>query len=218
MADLSQNEMERKGGLNILLDHSDHLISDIMHADHIHIFLDNAAMELLYDLILCKSILEETNCQVYLHFKNQPIFVSDVIDNDINMLLSFVRELGFEDWVESLLKLIERGQLQLHPDDFWNSPNFFTEMPHKIESQFAKNDVIISKGDANYRRFFEDREIPQSANPGDFTTYLPCPTYCVRTLKSEIQLGLVLKQIEGLNSTHPDWLVNGKFAVIQKIN
>ena len=106
----------------------------------------------------------------------------------------------------------------LKESDFWNSPKFFTELSPEINRKIDQQDVIISKGDANYRRFFEDRKIPYNISPRHLTNYLPCPTYCIRTLKSEIQLGLSQNQVNKLKSTQPDWLYNGKNAVIQKIN
>src|SRR5690606_27874850 len=84
----------------------------------------------------------------------------------------------------------DRGGLQLLSHPFWNSPCHFTKLPPAITQGFSSNSVLIFKGDANYRRLFEDREWPYTTPLDDMLSYLGRPSFSIRTLKSEIVLGL----------------------------
>ncbi len=80
------------------------------------------------------------------------------------------------------------------------------------------SDLLIFKGDANYRRLFGDRIIPFNHNVSDFTNYLPAKSVAIRILKSELMLGLEKNKETELFNSDKDWLGNGKYGIIQHVN
>jgi len=82
-------------------------------------------------------------------------------------------------------------------------------------SELARTDLLISKGDANYRRLLGDRAWPFTTPFAEVVSYLPAPLLALRTAKSEVAAGLTQAQIDALNDDDPDWLVNGRWGVAQ---
>jgi hypothetical protein len=107
------------------------------------------------------------------------------------------------------------GQLKLSEDFFWTSPLSFWEMPVRIRELLETSDLVISKGDANYRRLVGDRYWPHTTPFADVVGYFPAPLLALRVLKAELALGLTAEKVAQLNADDPDWLVNGNWAVIQ---
>jgi hypothetical protein len=100
-------------------------------------------------------------------------------------------------------------------DLFWNSPLAMWDLPEGVERTLAGADLLISKGDANYRRLTGDRS-------WDFTTpfskvidYLPVPLAAFRTLKAELAVGLTREAVRKARSADPDWMTDGRWGVIQ---
>jgi hypothetical protein len=73
----------------------------------------------------------------------------------------------------------------------------------------------VLKGDLNYRRYVEDRAWPHDTAASDlWLSDLP-PVLALRVLKSEVAVGLERDVTEDLSRTEPDWLFNGRNAVVQ---
>lgn len=216
-ADLSQIK-RAEDDIKLILDQSHDLIKCIEACDTIHILLDNAGTELFSDLILVHRILKFSRGKtVVLYPKSLPLLVSDATMADIELLLDFLlksKNPKLKNFANAISNHIASGAIQflLHP--FWNSPSHFTNLSTQIQEKITPNDVLISKGDANYRRFFEDRNIPPSFTGA---ASICGSQFALRTLKSEIVSGLDEMKVKKLNQSDPDWMTSGKFAVIQKI-
>ena len=94
-------------------------------------------------------------------------------------------------------------------------------MPADLRADLAAASLIISKGDANYRRLIGDRHWPYTTPFDDVVCYLPAPLVALRTLKSDVLVGLKPGQQPILDQKDPDWLINGRWGLIQfsdKIN
>jgi hypothetical protein len=76
-------------------------------------------------------------------------------------------------------------------------------------------DLVIIKGDANYRRLLGDAHWPYTTPFAYATRYFPSPLVALRTLKAEIIVGLRPGEAEQLQAEDPAWLVNGKRGIIQ---
>lgn len=183
----------------------------------VDVIADNAGLELLSDLFFIDYLLTTDQVSmVNLHLKAYPTFVSDATISDVVCHLEILR--GFQS--EPLAQFVDRleshrhsGRLRLLDHPFWNSPCHFTRLPNDIKQGFNRNTVLIFKGDANYRRLFEDREWPYTTPVGHLLDYLHHPCFSIRTLKSEIALGLNELQLSRLQADK-DWLVNGKYGLI----
>lgn len=216
-ADLSQ--INRYGNeIKMVLDHSSDLIRCINEQDTIHVILDNAGIELFSDFLLAHQILTHSNSKKIVFYpKILPLWVSDATMADIDNLLNYLensKNSTINQFAEFIVEKIKSGRIEFVIHPFWNSPNHLTNFPGNLQRKIASSGVVISKGDANYRRFFEDRNIPTSF---EGAASICSNQFALRTLKSEIVAGLDHEIAHGLYETDPNWMTNGKFALIQKL-
>jgi uncharacterized protein with ATP-grasp and redox domains len=224
-ADSSENpkhSSQEKLRDHLLADDTDRVIQSIIKRSEpfgrLDILLDNAGFELVSDLGLADVFLKLNLAkQVVLHVKGHPTFVSDVIRIDVRNAVQFLRESAHSD-TRSLGRRLEQalkgGELSLRDDFFWNSPLPMWELPKELNEDLREADLLISKGDANYRRLLGDREWDFTLPYNQVVDYLPVPLAALRTLKAELAVGLSLEQIQETYSQDPNWLVDGKWGVV----
>jgi len=225
-SDLSQLSLDRNFNDNpqqnhVIIDHSREVLEILSTAcSSVAILLDNTGMELFTDLILARELVSR-NMNVVLHAKVYPTFVSDATETDILFLLHRLAESNDERLVKfshEILVYLEQGKIKIETTVFWNSPLHFYQMPSSVLERLERSDLIIVKGDANYRRVFGDRDIPGNANPKLLAGYLPARSIALRILKSEIILGLEPGIITHLDNHDQNWMINGKYGLIQVLN
>ncbi|HAP64193.1 MAG TPA: hypothetical protein DCR93_33495 [Cytophagales bacterium] len=217
-ADLSQLSSSLGQGIEIFLNEGVQLDAAFGSRKDVHLILDNAGVELFSDLVLADYLLSTGRAQtITLHAKKWPLLVSDATIGDIEGLCAALEDQGHEDWVNRLRTQQAERRLVLTDHLFWNSPKHFTQLEEALAAQFsAERAVVITKGDANYRRMFEDRVLPPTLSPQQTEGTFPCPTFSLRALKSEIVVGLAEGQAETFAGQDDRWLVNGKWALIQQ--
>jgi uncharacterized protein with ATP-grasp and redox domains len=208
---------------HLLADESSKIIrqlSDQSSSDaRVDIMLDNAGFELISDLGLADRLLELGFAdRVVLHAKAHPTFVSDVIPSDITQAVEYLKpvdHLPTTSFGERLESALSSGKLSVRKDYFWNSPLPLWEYPDQLGAEWDESKLLISKGDANYRRILGDRVWDFTIGFDDAIDFLPVPLGAIRTLKAEIALGLDLKKIQDTFNQDPDWMVNGKWGLVQ---
>jgi len=186
--------------------------------ERVDIMLDNAGFELVSDLALVDILLNHQFAdQVILHVKVHPTFVSDVIEDDLGKTVQFL--IGSDD--NNTAQLGKRLESLLHDDRirakghyYWNSPLPMWDLPRDIRDDLKKSSLLISKGDANYRRILGDREWDFTEGFHRAVDYLSVPLVALRILKSELAVGLDLDQIQYVFNQDPKWMINGKWGVI----
>ncbi|MCF4965749.1 damage-control phosphatase ARMT1 family protein [Nostoc sp. CMAA1605] len=187
----------------------------------IDIILDNAGFELICDLCLVDFLLSSNLAnQVYLHLKPHPTFVSDAMIKDVHETTNFLAATNHpqvKSVANRLQKHIASGNLVLSEDFFWTSPLAFWEIPNSLRSELAKTNLIVVKGDANYRRLLGDRHWHMTTAIADIVCYLPAPMVALRTLKSEVAVGLKAEVVEEIAQSDPNWQTNGQWGVIQLV-
>ena len=187
--------------------------------ERVDIVLDNAGFEFAADLFLADFMLQsDVVQQVFLHPKAYPIFVSDVIHPDLLTTLERLEDQSLPQAsmiASRLSRFLENGQLCIHEDLFWTSPLALWEIPPSLHAELAKSDLVIFKGDANYRRLLGDRHWPFEKPFEEIVNYFPAPIAALRTLKSEVVCGLTPGQIGDLSAEDPEWMVNGRWGLIQ---
>jgi hypothetical protein len=182
----------------------------------VDILLDNVGYELACDLVLADFLLASRRAaRVTLHAKAHPVFVSDVIEPDIHTTLDFLVFEGQRACKDLAIRLrhallCEKLVLRHHP--FWTSPLAAWDMPADLQAELSPASLIISKGDANYRRLLGDRHWPIDLPFSSVVDYLPCPVLALRTLKSEIAVGVAPARIP---TGDPDWMINGRWGLIE---
>ena len=182
------------------------------------IIADNAGTELLMDLALTDFILSEGLAErVDLHLKPQPFFVSDAMPDDVEAGLEALKTGG--DAARAL-----EGRLQSHLDTqrlrlrtHWHYATslFYFQLPDDLRAELASVDLVILKGDVNYRRLVGDVHWPPTKPFEGVTAYFPAPLVALRTMKAELIVGLGTGDAERLQEGDPGWMVNGRRGLIQ---
>lgn len=181
--------------------------------------VDNAGFELICDLCLVDFLLGSGVIhQIQLHLKPHPTFVSDALIKDVYDTVEFLAGSKSQEVVavaERLKTYIASEKLILSDDYFWTSPLAFWEIPASLKQKLAAADLLIIKGDANYRRLLGDRHWNFTTNIADIVCYLPVPMVALRTLKSEVAVGLQPEVIATVSKSDSDWLTNGQWGLVQ---
>lgn len=207
---------------NMVINDVDRVISLFeKNLDQVDILLDNSGLELSMDLIMVYYLLEEKIAKrLYLHTKNYPIFVSDALPEDIMYTIEYFKGSGdsvLKNIGEKLSSYIHKKTIMIDTDPFWTLPEPFANFNPRLRKHFSKSDLVISKGDLNYRRLVEDRYWDYIADIKDVIEYFPANVLIIRALKSELMLGATEENVKRLFNEDPEWLVNGKFGMIQLI-
>jgi len=205
----------------LLADDSDAVIAHLRRAAaprRVDFLTDNAGFELVCDLALADFLLATGTAQkIIFHLKAHPTFVSDALADDVRDTFAFLATLGGDaaQFSARLTAHLTHNRLQLRPDFFWNSPLVFWEMPPDLRRNLSAACLVISKGDANYRRLLGDCHWAFDTPFSDVVGYFPAPLVALRTFKSEVAAGLPSAAPESLSRQDPAWLTNGKRGVIQ---
>ena len=188
----------------------------------VDIILDNVGLELAYDLLLADFLIEQGLSQkIVLHAKVYPTYVSDVTILDIQHMIDHLA--GMDSKLTSALgKRLrahrETGRLELFAHPYWISPLPAWEMPPGLRQELGGADLLVSKGDANYRRWLGDRHWETTLPVQEIAAYRPAPLLLIRVLKSELVTGLKPGQAQEMDGRDPRWLFNGGWGVIQFIS
>jgi hypothetical protein len=182
------------------------------------IVADNAGSELIADLVLIDHLITSgTLGEVVLYVKPAPYYVSDATLTDVGDCL---RRLLAVDGAargvgERLRGAAADGRLRVWTDAFFCAPFDFTAMPDNLRAQFASASATILKGDLNYRRLVGDRWWDPTVPFGEVTSYFPGPVAALRTLKSDVVVGLEPGTLATLGDSGTAWRTAGTHALIQ---
>lgn len=194
-----------------------HLSQPPLH--RVDLIADNAGIELVGDLAWIDGMFTTNIAQtVHIHLKSHPTFVSDATPADLDITLHHLAKDPDPDLpalASRLQQAIASKRLQVCADPFWTAPRVFWAMPEALYQDLATSDLLVFKGDAHYRRILGDRQWDTTANFGAIAHYLPAPSLVLRTLKSELVVGLAPGRAEEIAAEDPDWQTNGRWSVIQ---
>ncbi|WP_436757207.1 damage-control phosphatase ARMT1 family protein [Streptosporangium sp. V21-05] len=179
---------------------------------------DNAGSELLPDLVLIDHLLHARGTgEVVLHVKPLPYYVSDATPADVLACLRRMSAAGGEagEVAGRLRAALGSGRLLVRAHAFSCAPLPYREMPVGMREDFASASLTIMKGDLNYRRLVGDRAWPHTTPFAEVTAYFPGPVAALRTLKSEVAVGLDGDVVKALEATGHPWLTTGAHGLIQ---
>jgi hypothetical protein len=183
--------------------------------NRVEVVTDNDGRVLLFDLALADFLLQQGWAeQVALHLKGQPFFVSDAMVADARRLAAAI---AAEPLGRRLAEHLAAGRLALVDDPFWTTCLGFREMPAPLAARLAGADLVVLKGDVNYRRLLDDRNWPHTARMAEVAAYFPAPFLALRTVKAELMVDLAPGQAEQLAAEDPEWLINGRRGVVQLV-
>jgi uncharacterized protein with ATP-grasp and redox domains len=182
-------------------------------------FFDNVGKELYFDLAFIDHLLESGLANsITCYLKNQPFFVSDVMPKDFMHAVDYLSSSNSEGAVKLAARIIEgikarRLKIEAHP--FFATSHMYRDFPDVLREEIAKHDLVILKGDVNYRRLFGDRHWPPTTPVLEAAGYFPTSFLSLRTLKGEIILGISAECIKSLEREAEEaWMVNGKRGMI----
>jgi uncharacterized protein with ATP-grasp and redox domains len=234
--DLSMHSVAReyrgdfRRGHELLVDHSLPTVDRLLAARRVGVILDNAGPELVCDLLLTARLLGEPEGagaqpavrggprHVVLHAKRSPFYVSDARPADVRATIqalagSGTRQVGAAGSL--LAGALAEGRLRIQDHWFWNGPRFFQDLPADLRSELGSADLVLIKGDANYRRLVGDRRWPVSTPMEGLTGYFPAPFAVLRTMKSEIVVDLSEAQVLRLDGEDAEWRTNGRRGIVR---
>ena len=184
----------------------------------VDLLLDNAGFELVSDLALADVLLSFGLVErVILQAKAHPTFVSDVIPVDVVGAIRFLidqSDPATKSFGERLEMYTRSGRLITTSHLFWNSPLPMWKLPDDLVEEWKGSSLVISKGDANYRRLLGNLEWENTLPFEQVVDFLPVPLAAIRTLKSELALGMDSTQIQQVYNQDPNWMVDGRWGVI----
>lgn len=179
---------------------------------------DNCGSELLMDLALAGFLLDnELAAGVTLHLKGQPFFVSDAMPRDVLDSLAALAQSGSQArrLAARLRDHIAAGRLRLRAHWFYTTCLMYAQLPDDLRAELAGFNLVILKGDANYRRLLGDARWDPTTPFAQAVSYFPAPALALRTLKAELIVGLAPGVSEHLFALEPDWRTNGRRGVAQ---
>ncbi|MFJ3668943.1 damage-control phosphatase ARMT1 family protein [Streptomyces sp. NPDC090106] len=180
---------------------------------------DNAGRELIPDLLLIAHLLTLGRVdRAVLHVKPYPYYVSDATTADV---VDAVRRLtrapgAAAGYGRTLWSAMADGTLTVRAHPFSCAPLPYASMPGDLRAELAEASLTVVKGDLNYRRLVGDRRWPATTPFADVTAGFPSPVAALRTLKSDVIVGLApateaaLVEAEGQR-----WRTGGTHALIQ---
>lgn len=182
------------------------------------IICDNSGAELFSDInlaVLC--ILYGMAKKVILHVKPCPFFVSDATLDDFAKLLALLTANGKNP---ELQKLLHEQKIEVHTDDFWVQPYYFDSMPDNLKRHFKKSDLVIVKGDLNYRRLVKDCRWEHTDRLKDRSLLRKAdgsliPVIAPRVLKSDLVIGIDPVFEAFAQNKDSQYKTDGKWGVIQ---
>lgn len=184
----------------------------------VQLVADNAGRELIPDLVLADHLLHSGRAgRVVLHVKPCPYYVSDATTADV---VDCLRRIADADGSAALTgrrlwAALADGSLQLRAHDFFRAPLPYSAMPDDLRAELSGSAVTLLKGDLNYRRLVGDRLWPETTPFATLTTYFPTPVAALRTLKSDVIVGLEAHTLAGLEAERDAWRTSGTHALVQ---
>ncbi|GFJ93198.1 damage-control phosphatase ARMT1 family protein [Phytohabitans rumicis] len=184
----------------------------------IAVIADNAGRELLADLILIDHLLDQHGgTTIELHVKPAPYYVSDATTADVTACLRRLADTpGASAAIAGHLRAaMQDGRLALRTHWFYCAPFSFHRAPADLTQMWEPAALVLLKGDLNYRRLVGDCGWAPTAPFQEAAGYYPAPVVALRTLKSEVVVGIDAKTVQDLEDHDPAWRTNGSRGTVQ---
>ena len=222
-------EILEQAHVNLLHDDSDILATycDKLRnrgGGQIDIIVDNAGFELVTDLALAQFLIQSGTAQVVtFQLKSMPTFVSDALEKDLLDTVGHYENLDPLQFPHAFAagtlwrQFLRSGKWVCYEHRFWVQPYAMWDMTEPLRTDLSQRcDLAFVKGDANYRRLLGDRQWDYTAPFQEVVgAYFPCPVCALRTLKAELGCGMDAEQVKRAKELDDNWLVNGRFGVVQ---
>jgi hypothetical protein len=203
---------------HLLADDTGAVVEALAGARRVAVLADNTGRELLADLVLLEHLLAgNPRLRVELLLKPHPYFISDATLPDLLAVLTALAggPPGAAALAARLDALLRSGRLAPVTHWFCGVPFAYDRMPADLRDSLAGCDLVLSKGDLNYRRLLGDRYWPGTTRFADAVGYFPTRVAALRTVKSDVVVGLSGQRLSTLDSAETQWRVTGRYAMVQ---
>ncbi|MFE4211568.1 damage-control phosphatase ARMT1 family protein [Streptomyces sp. NPDC056844] len=182
------------------------------------VIADNTGRELIPDLVLIDHLLRHGHAErVVLHVKPCPYYVSDAMTADVVDCLRRMSAapgeagaIGGRIW-----EAMGAGRLDVRTHAFFSAPYPYERMPADLRAELGAATLTVLKGDLNYRRLVGDRRWPATTPFAGLTAYFPGAVAALRTLKSDVVVGLDQETLDRLDGAGRPWRTSGTHALVQ---
>ncbi|MFE4513490.1 damage-control phosphatase ARMT1 family protein [Kitasatospora sp. NPDC056783] len=185
----------------------------------VYVIADNAGRELLPDLVLIDHLLTSgLAAEVVLYVKPSPYYVSDATTADVLATVHRLRRAPAREAEligRRLWHAMNTGTLTVRTHPFFCAPLPFHDMPADLRNELSDATLTITKGDLNYRRLVGDQLWDATTPFAERAGHFPSPVAALRTLKSDVIVGLDAPVLAGLDATGEPWRTSGRFGLIQ---
>ena len=226
---LKNTEEQNDLKANIISNHTDELwiylgrMRSALDKVRFSFVLDNAGFELFTDLCLADFFLTFKFCsEVHFHVKSIPWFVSDVTAKDFLWTIEQCansEEKNVSDLGKKWRKYLDENYFVVVEDLYWTSPHDYSVLEAErplLYSKLSESQLIIFKGDLNYRKLVGDRNWSHTTSIKVATSgFLPAPWCTLRTLKADVVVDLAPGISEQLDSKFDNWMTSGLYGVVQ---
>lgn len=208
---------------NLLIDHTPQVSELLCEGTfpHVAFINDNTGMELGFDLCLADFLFRRGWVKrITFHLKYHPFFVSDAMVKDVWATVrafAGASRAALREFGGRLEAALSQAKLMLIDDPFSTTALHFPQMPTRFSEALKAADLVVSKGDVNYRRLLSDRHWPFATPTEDILDYFPTSLLILRTLKGEILTGVEEGVAERIAAQDPGWLINGQRGLIQLV-
>ena len=197
----------------------------------VNYMVDNAGVEFFSDLVLGYALVNHKELRIrslVYHVNILPIYVSDVIESDLDYMFAVIEQciqdhtsLGDKKgkYLKALSSLRDMFDgdcpvAQIKPDFIWNMPTPFEDIQRGKEVYENSGNLFIVKGDLNYRRLCKDKTWHYTKKLDKLTRYITSPTLVIRSFKSNVILDYSKKRVRQNDALDRDWRTDGKLGVI----
>lgn len=190
---------------------------------NVAIVLDNAGFEIITDLVLVRYILKANLAKkVTLYGKSMPWFVSDMTKQDFTWTLAHLRSHENEvarNFGAAMQGYVDSGALVYKDNEYWTLPFDYARMNSEDQDLYqtlSSHDLIIFKGDLNYRKLVGDLTWDYDFDFKDaLRGFLPTAVCALRTLKSDVVVGVPKEVYTRVQEMDKEWMLTGRWGVIQ---
>lgn len=217
-ADLSQHIMPTHDQVTLLIDESE-VAKKLLTAgmQRIDLVFDNAGADILTDLLLIRRISPYCT-HIVAHVRPYPMFISDMTLANMKALLEKLtassipaaHQLG-----QDIMQLLRQNKLILRTSPALGVPANFYANTALTQATFGDAELIIFKGDLNYRFFAGDQRWPHTTEKNHLLQHFGRSALCLRTIKSEVLAGLTPEIVDHTHTLRSDWLTCGCYGIIQ---
>ena len=197
--------------------------------------LDNYGPEFISDVLFGLYLLSQCGyVEVEYYVKKLPVFVSDTTISDVKAFFTentevkewFSKNFDFtfdmsesDDSSELVVRCCQmNGKLVFKALPQWHRPQYFidscSELLTKIKADRSVALVVV-KGDMNYRRLVGDKNYDFFDTIEDKIQYVGKPVLILRSLKSNVLLGVKTRYLDGVK---PNWKTSGEYGIINFVD